>query len=118
MTPTEFFKGHADSKRIFVAVRRAVAANGAADVLASKSQIAFRRRRQFAWAWMPGMYLRGVTPPLVLSIALDRRDRSRRWKEVTPPRHGHFQHHLEVHAAAEINDEVHAWLREAWEVAG
>ena len=40
-----------------------------ARVAASKSQVAFHRRRGFAYMWMPGMYLRKPAADVVLSIA-------------------------------------------------
>ena len=113
----QFFAGHEDSAVIFDALRRAVAAIGPAELRVSKSQISFRHRKAFAWAWMPAMYLRGPRPPLVLTVALRRRDASPRWKEVVEPYPGRFIHHLELRSAAEVDDEVRAWLREAWALA-
>jgi hypothetical protein len=84
----------------------------------TKSQVAFRRCRAFAWAWVPGKYLRGKVAPLVLTLALRRRDPSPRWKEIVEPRPGWFTHHLELSSSGEIDDQVNAWLREAWENAG
>jgi hypothetical protein len=84
----------------------------------TKSQVAFRRSRAFAWAWTPDRYLRGKTAPLVLSISLNRADTSPRWKEVVKVRGNHWMHHLELGDASEIDDEVCRWLREAWELAG
>jgi hypothetical protein len=37
---------------------------------------------------------------------------------VTHPSPRHWIHHLEARDAAEIDDEVAAWLSEAWERAG
>src|SRR5690606_18420658 len=102
------------SRQIFEAVRSAIASTGPADVRVSKSQVAFRRRRGFAAVWMPAQYLRGEVAPLVLTINLDRRDESPRWKEVVEPRPGRFTHHLELRAVEHIDDEVLNWLREAW----
>jgi hypothetical protein len=88
-----------------------------ADVRVTKSQVAFRRTRAFAWAWMPGMYLRGDTAPLVLSVALRRRDASPRWKEIVEPAPGRFMHHLALYSPTEIDGDVLRWLQEAWEQA-
>jgi hypothetical protein len=112
-----FFAARADSRRIFGAVERAVRRAGAAEVRATNSQVAFRRARAFAWAWIPGRYLAGERPPLVLSVALRRRDRSPRWKEVVEPRPGWFMHHLELERAKDVDAEVAGWLAEAWEAA-
>ncbi len=114
----EFFAGRDESRLIFEAVREAVAAIGPAEIRATKSQVAFRRRRGFAYAWMPGMYLRRDDAPLVLTVGLRRRDGSPRWKQVVEPAPGRFTHHLELYAPAEVDAEVSSWLREAWEAAG
>jgi len=84
----------------------------------TKSQIAFRRRRGFAWVWVPAQYLHGRNvAPLVLSVALSRRDRSSRWKEVVEPHPGHFMHHLELFAPSDVDTAVKSWLEEAWSAA-
>ena len=51
MTLGEFFSGREESRRIFDTLRAAVDALGPAEVRATKSQIAFRRGKAFAWAW-------------------------------------------------------------------
>ena len=79
----------------------------------SRSQVAFRRRRGFAWLWIPGQHLAGPTANVVLSIALGRHDASPRFKEVAHPSPAHWIHHLEVRDPATIDAEVAAWLGEA-----
>lgn len=64
------------------------------------------------------MYLRGDHSPLVLTLALRRRDPSRRWKQIVEPANGRYTHHLELQSAHDIDDEVRAWLHEAWSQAG
>jgi len=113
----DFFAGQPDSRQIFEALRAAIDALGPAEVRVTKSQVAFRRRRAFAWAWMPGAYLRGDVAPLVLTFSFRHRDPSPRWKQVVEPYPGRFTHHLELHCIAEIDDEVRAWLQEAWSAA-
>ena len=87
---------------------------GKAEVRVSKSQVAFRNRRMFAAVWMPEQYLRRKAAPLVLTIALRRRDESPRWKEVVEPTPGRFTHHLELYSPADIDGEARQWLQEAW----
>lgn len=84
----------------------------------SKSQIAFRRSRGFAYLWLPGQYLRGPHADVVLSIALDRHDPSPRFKEVVHPAPGHWMHHLELDGPDQVDAEVIEWLREAASQAG
>jgi len=117
VTLDEFFAGHHDSQRIFETLRSAVDALGPVEVRVTKSQVAFRRRRAFAWAWMPGVYLRSQVAPLVLTLSLRRRDPSPRWKEVVEPYPGRFTHHLELRSPADIDAEVRVWLQEAWAAA-
>ncbi len=114
MTLDDFFAGQEESRLIFETLRSALDAVGKAELRVTKSQVAFRRRRAFAWAWMPGTYLRGRHAPLVLTISLRRRDPSPRWKEIVEPRPGRFTHHLELRSSADIDDEVRSWLQEAW----
>jgi hypothetical protein len=116
MTPDEFFAGRDESKRIFDVVAQAVAAVGPAQIRVSKSQVAFRRRTGFAYAWMPQMYL-GRGAPLVLTVGLRRQDGSPRWKQVVEAAPGRFTHHLELASPEDVDDEVRRWLREGWEAA-
>jgi hypothetical protein len=113
----DFFRGRDESRRIFDMLRAAVDVIGPTDLRVTKSQAAFRRRVSFAWAWMPDVYLGPGHAPLVLTVALRRRDPSPRWKQVVEPAPGRFTHHLELRSPEEIDDEVRAWLAEAWQAA-
>jgi len=114
MTLDEFFAGQPESRQIFEALSTAVGALGPVEVRVTKSQVAFRRRKAFAWAWMPGIYLRGKHVPLVLTLSLRLRDSSPRWKEIVEPGPGRFTHHLELYSTADIDDEILSRLEEAW----
>ena len=117
MTLEEFFAGHEASRPIFEALREAIEELGLAEMRVTKSQVAFYRRKAFAWAWVPDRYLHGKHAPLVLTLGFRYRDPSPRWKEIVEPHPGRFTHHLELHSAAEIDGEVCSWLRAAWEAA-
>jgi Ser/Thr protein kinase RdoA (MazF antagonist) len=112
-----FFRGHEAARPIYDALAALIATLGRAEVRVTKSQIAFRRRRAFAWAWVPGRYLRGARPPLVLSLSLPRRHRGERWKEIVEPRPGRFMHHVELWSEKDLDQQVRAWLLEAWDAA-
>jgi len=118
LTLEEFFGGHTDSKQLFDALLRLVDHIGPAEVRVTKSQIAFRRNKPFAWAWMPGKYLRGKIAPLVLTLSFPHRDPSPRWKEIVEPARGRFIHHLELYSTDDLDDEVIEWLKIAWKMAG
>lgn len=118
ITLDEFFLGYGESRRLFDTLRDAINTFGTAELQVTKSQIAFRRRKAFAWVWIPGKYLRGNTAPLVLTLSFRSRDPSPRWKEIVEPSTGRFMHHLELYSTHDIDGEVHDWLRDAWAVAG
>jgi hypothetical protein len=115
--PAAFFEGDALAREIYEAVVRALERAGAAEVRVGRSQIGFRRRHPFGAVWIPARYLSGRTAPLVLSVFLHDRDPSPRWKEVVEPATGRFTHHLELWAPQDVDEEVAAWLRRAWEQA-
>lgn len=114
----DHFAGLEISRRLFDALTEEVGRLGDVDVKVTKSQVAFRRRVSFAYAWVPQKHLGHPAAPLVLTVALRRRDTSPRWKEVVEPAPGRFTHHLELRQPAELDEEVTGWLREAWEGAG
>jgi hypothetical protein len=113
----EFFDGYPASRLIFDVLRAAVEEIGPTELRVTRSQVAFRRRRAFAWAWTPDRHLGPGHAPLVLTLSFRERDDSPRWKQIVEPYPGRFTHHLELHAAADIDHEVRGWLREAWEAA-
>ncbi len=118
MDTEEFFLGFEDSWPIFAAVRRAIDRLKPSSMAVTKSQIAFRRRKAFAWVWIPDRYLRGSHAPLVLSLAFRHRDPSPRWKQVVEPAPGRFMHHMELNSAGDLDEEVLRWMSEAWAEAG
>jgi len=114
LTLDEFFHGYEPSRHLFDVVQEAIESIGPCELRITKSQIAFHRRKTFAWAWIPAKYLRGKTAPLVLSLSLPARNPSSRWKEIVEPYPGRFIHHLELFSVEDINEELRAWLWEAW----
>jgi hypothetical protein len=108
-----FFDGHPLGLEVLGRVQRIAESVGPVEVRVSTSQVALRRRRGFAWLWLPGRYLAHPGAELVLSVALGRRDPSPRWKQVVEPAPSQWMHHLEVRSLDDVDDEVAAWLREA-----
>ena len=117
MTPDEFFDGQEGPRQLFETLLRVVNVIGPVELQVTKSQIAFRRRRAFAWVWMPGKYLHGKAAPLVLTLSLRSRSTSPRWKEIVEPSPGRFTHHLELYSVKDIDGQVRDWLRDAWMIA-
>jgi hypothetical protein len=109
----EFFDGSPQGRALFVAVASAVASIGDAEYRVTRSQIAFRRRRGFAWVWRPGRYLK-TDVPAVLSIALPSEIDSVRFKSVVHPSPNVWMHHLELRDTMQVDDEVRGWLAAAY----
>ena len=118
MTPEEFFDGNPLGWSAYERVSSLLRALGDFEVRVSKSQVAFRRSRGFAYLWLPGRYLAHPQAPVVLSFALGREDRSARFKQVSHPSPKHWMHHVEIHDPDDLDDEVATWLREAYDRAG
>jgi hypothetical protein len=110
----EFFEGYERSRLLFDALVRVIHEVGFYELRITKSQIAFRRKKNFAWVWIPGRYLGGNRAPLVFTLSLASRDNSPRWKEIIEPVSGRFVHHLELYSKEDIDDEIHQWSTEAW----
>lgn len=118
MTIDHFFHDRVDSRRLFDVISNEIEHLGDAEIRVSKSQIAFRRKKNFALVWIPGHYLKNCpTPPLVLTLSFPERDASPRWKEITEINPNRFTHHLELYGEEEIDEEVRSWLRIAWDEA-
>ena len=115
-TPEEVFSNSPEGLRLCDAVRDTIRTVGPATERTTTSQVAFRNRRGFAYVWNPRRYLKtGI--PAVLSIALSRRVESSRFKEVVHASPGVWMHHLELVTADDIDEEVTAWLTEAFGAA-
>jgi hypothetical protein len=114
----DFFDGYPTARAVYDRVCAMLAEIGPFQERITKSQVAFRRRRGFAFLWMPGRYLAKPTAEVVLSIALGRSDGSDRFKEVAHPAPHQWLHHLEVRRVDDLDDEVAGWLREAADRAG
>lgn len=112
-----FFEGEPSGAAVAAAVVAAVDALGPHDVRVSRSQVAFRRRRGFAYLWRPGQYVHSDVPA-VLSIALPTERASPRWKQVAHPSPHVWMHHLELRRPDEVDGEARAWLGEAYDNAG
>lgn len=114
MSPEQFFAGNEVGLSAFRKTLAILGGLSGVSTRVSKSQIAFRVDRGFAYLWVPGRYLSNPAAPVVLSIVLPRRVESERFKEVVHPSK-HWIHHLELNSPEDIDDEVREWLREARE---
>ena len=75
-TAETFFAGHPFALAVHDRVIDIVQDFAPVDIRVSKSQVALRLRRGFAYLWLPGQYLSHPDAEVVLSIALGRHDDS------------------------------------------
>lgn len=119
MEAEDFFAGHTASYAAYQRVRGLIEEIGPVEVRTSRSQVSFRRRRGFAYLWMPGRWLAHPAAETVLSIALPAPLTSPRFKEVVHPSPRIWMHHLEIHDLDDdVDREVAEWLAEAYAAAG
>jgi hypothetical protein len=116
-SPEDLFDGFPTGLAICRAIQNAVSTLGEATTTVTKSQVAFHRRRGFAYVWRPGQYVSSAVPA-VLTIGLPREVKSDRFKEVVHPSARVWMHHLELHDVRELDDQVLGWLAEAFAGAG
>ncbi len=117
MQPEDFFAGHPVGLAAYHRVCEIVTELGPFETRTGLSQVAFRRRRGFAYLWRPDRYLRRPAAEVVLSIALGRHETSTRFKQVAHPAPRVWMHHLELTGPADIDGQAGDWLREAYERA-
>jgi hypothetical protein len=116
-SPEDLFEGFPATLAVLGELERAVSDLDEISVRVTKSQVAFRRRKGFAYLWRPGQYLASDVPAVV-SIALDHEVESERFKEVAHPAPTVWMHHLEIRDPGEVDDEVRGWLADAYAGAG
>jgi hypothetical protein len=115
--PERFFAGHPLAAELYRHVRSTLEAFGSFEVRTAKTQVAFRRRRGFAYLWFPVEWARRPGVEVVLSVSLPREDDSPRWKQVAHPSPCIWMHHLELSGVADLDTEARDWLAEAYEAA-
>jgi len=74
-TPEEFFAGSPAGLALYRPVAGVISSIGPAEVRVTKSQVAFRRRKGFAFVWRPGQYVK-TDVLAVLSFGLPREVRA------------------------------------------
>ncbi|GAA1780862.1 hypothetical protein GCM10009748_12920 [Agromyces lapidis] len=112
----DFFADDETARAIYRAFARPLVRLEGVEVRVSKSQVAFRARRGFAYAWAPKQYLASDVP-VVVSIALPHRVDSERFKEVAHPAASTWMHHVELRLVEDVDRELIGWAKQAWEHA-
>ncbi len=112
-TAEEFFADSPEGMEIYSAVHALLTALGPVEVSVSGSHVGFRQNLGFAYLWRPGRWLRRPVAEVVLSFTLDHALTAPRIKEVVHPCRSLWIHHVELHSAADVDEDVAGWLAEA-----
>lgn len=84
-----------------------------------KSQITLKNRRVFgAVSFLPARKAKDRPDPYItVTLGLNRREDSPRIDQASEPYPGRWTHHIVIGSAEEIDDELMAWVKEAYDFA-
>lgn len=84
-----------------------------------KSQITLKNRRVFgAVSFLPARRAKDRPDPYItVTLGLNRRESSPRIDQASEPYPGRWTHHIVIGSAEEIDDELMAWVHEAYDFA-
>jgi hypothetical protein len=116
-TPEQFFSGSPAGLALYRAVADAIRSLGPTEVRVSKAQVAFRRRKGFAFVWRPEQYVSSDVPA-VLSFGLPYELHSPRIKQIVHPAPRVWMHHVELRDPMQVDAEIRGWLAAAYGNAG
>lgn len=115
-----FFQKHPEALPLYRAFEELVLAElEGVSIKVQKTQITFSNRYGFAFvSFLPARRAKDRPDPYItVTLGLHRRLDSPRVDQVSEPYPGRWTHHLVIGSAEEINDELMAWVREAYDFA-
>ena len=115
-----FFNEHPEAPPLYEAFEKRLLAELEGVVIQpQKSQITLKNRRVFgAVSFLPARRAKDRPDPYItITLGLNRREGSPRVDQASEPYPGRWTHHLVIGAAEEIDDELMAWVREAFAFA-
>jgi hypothetical protein len=113
-TVEELFAGRPDAGRLFALVLEYIETLGPVTVSVTKTQVAFGVRRQFAWVWLPQMWIRErPDSTITLAFAAEHRIEDPLIAAAAEPRPGRWTHHVLIDTPADLDEVVRGWLRQA-----
>ena len=115
-TLEQLFAGRPVALTLFHAIHRYIGSLGPVTMEVNKTQVSFGAKTKFAWVWPPQLWIKKQPDKsVVLSFGLRRRIDDPRIKQVVEPRPGVFTHHVVVLEERDLDGDVRAWIREAYE---
>ncbi len=104
--------------KLFQNIKQFIQSIGQVESSVSKTQVAFKNHRQFAWVWLP-MPRDTKRPPnsIVLSFSLEKHLNSPQIVQVVEPYPGRWMHHVIIQKSSDLNEEVQGWLKESYQLS-
>ena len=115
-----FFNQHSEAIPLYEAfAARLLAELEGVTIQPQKSQITLKNRRVFgAVSFLPARKAKDrPNPYITITLGLNRRESSTRIDQASEPYPGRWTHHLVIGTVEEIDDELMAWAREAYNFA-
>jgi len=112
------FPGKPVQLRLYRHVRDFIASLGEVTIDVHKTQVSFRRKRKFAWVWLP-MPWDTRRPPnsIVVSFSLGAPVDDPRIAQVVEPHPGRWMHHVIIQTESDLSEDVKGWLKDAFDLA-
>lgn len=115
-----FFNQHSEAIPLYEAfAARLLAELEGVTIQPQKSQITLKNRRVFgAVSFLPARKAKDrPNPYITITLGLNRREGSPRIDQASEPYPGRWTHHLVIGSVEEIDGELMAWVREAYDFA-
>lgn len=115
-----FFNEKPEALPLYIAFEeRLLAELGEVEFKVQKTQITLKNRRVFgAVSFLPARRAKDRPDPYItITLGLGRREPSPRIDQASEPYPGRWTHHLVIGSVEEIDDELMAWVREAYDFA-
>lgn len=112
----DFFTEHPKACPLFFQVQEYLHSLGPVKTEVMKTQISFGTDRKFAWVWLPQRWTNNrPAASITLTFDLDRQVVHDKIVQAVEPRPHHWTHHVVVKEAADFDEDVRAWLLEAYQ---
>lgn len=110
------FAGHPRRLALYRAFRdRVLALGDDIEIAPKKTQVTFRTKRAFAWAWLPQLWNRSRPDASVtISFEADHPVHDTRIVDTVRTGDARWTHHLVVEDEGDLDDEVGAWFADAY----
>lgn len=114
-TIEQLFAGRPAARALFDAVKRSIESLGPVTVAVTKTQVSFGVKMKFAWVWLPQMWTKNrPEESITLTFDADHEIVHPRIAAAVEPRPGRWTHHVVIEREADLDDDVLAWLRDAY----